>query len=146
MAEKTENKDISAPESPNTETPMRTGAGGILILIVVCTILWALFTFGPKGANWLTDVTQDVFGLNETAAPDAEPVGKSTEPEQKSLPVEPPAPVPVTKPESSGNPVIDNARRQIIEALGGPENAVIRHIAVSRDENSLVAAVQLLNT
>ena len=39
------------------------------------------------------------------------------------------------------NSKIEIARGQILEALGGPEKVVVKHVAISKDETSLVAAV-----
>jgi hypothetical protein len=127
---------------------LKKATSGILVLVVVCSILWALSKFGPTGANWISSQTQQLLGI-DSGTPVEVDIPKPSEPIVAEPPEPPvlstPQPVPVPeKGKVTGNPKIDNARRQLIEALGGPEKALVKHIAISEDEKSMVAAVRFL--
>ena len=108
------------------------------MLVVVCALLWTLSKFGPGGANWLGNQTKALFGLEP-------PVESSTSPKTEPGKAKP-REMADSKPEAMvGDQRIANAKKTIEETLGGPDQVIVQHVAISSDEKTMVAAVKLTN-
>lgn len=131
---------VACDHPPEDPLGIGNGARGIGLLIAVCSILWAVAKFGPQGAEWIEVSLRKMAGF--------EGVAKSSTPEaSKNASAASTTSPPVLAP---AEPIISNprnlfARKQLLEALGGPENAAIQHLSFSQDETMMVAAVKFLN-
>ncbi len=112
---------------------LKKNVGGIGVLIVICGILWLLSSFGPKGASWISNQTTELLGVNRQTAPAVSKVAETHTEAAKVMEM------------PGGTSKIEIARAQILEALGGPEKVVVKHVAISKDEKSLVAGVIFLD-
>lgn len=132
-------KPAGSNHPPEDPLGLGNGVRGIGILIVVCSILWVVASFGPKAAGWIEQSVGRLTGI------------ETTKPLPAAVPAKKPvAEAPPTAAAAGGVPLIANprnidARRQLLEALGGPEKAVIQHLSFSKDESMMVAAVRFLH-
>lgn len=116
------------PESPGVKNQVV----GLLILLPVLGAFWFLAQFLPQFGDWLG-------GTVESAVVDDTPIeGAEAEVEKHDLEEEA---VPEEKDPSAGG----SFRDQIVEQLGGPDRAEVRHLAVSDDGSRMVVALKIFD-
>ena len=116
-------KTKSLPFSKSADDPfeLKKHVSGIAIIVVVCSLFWAMTKFGPEAGEWFTDRTKAAFGLNADQsdeseadpAPDAEnqtEPGKETGQPQLAGKEEnaAPLPVPAASPGSNSGSVVNS--------------------------------------
>lgn len=115
------------PESPGVKNQVV----GLLILLPVLGAFWFLAQFLPQFGDWLGGTVESAVG--EQAAIEAkEAEVEKPDPEEEE--------VPEKYPRAGGS-----FRDQIVEQLGGPDRAEVRHLAVSDDESRMVVALKIFD-
>jgi hypothetical protein len=112
---------------------LKKSLSGIAGLALICGFLWILSSLGPKGAKWISTQTTEILGVKEPPATPPDTAPSTQQPTQNQPSKENQEPAASSK--------IETARAQLLEALGGPEKVVVKHIAISQDEKALVAGV-----
>lgn len=118
-------------------------ATGLAILLLALGILWSLAKYGPDGADWIGDRTRKVFGLTIDVEGSPESIDtvetRAMEEEKKGNDASPSS-------TRGGNedPRVRGARNQISRALG--EGFSVEHVAFSRDDSAMVAALRLTDS
>ncbi|MDF1751519.1 MAG: hypothetical protein P1U89_01970 [Verrucomicrobiales bacterium] len=156
MPEETEKAEPESTGTARDPLEIKSVATGVMLLVAVCSVFWVIAKLGPIGADWLNVQTQKLTGIQAVSpspssetTPEPAPEPAAEPKPEPVIPVAPPAAPPVTPPNPTPPPKLshtESARQQIQEALGGPEKVVVRHIAISEDELSMVAAINFLES
>jgi len=141
-------EDSKEPASPQNQLL------ALLTLLPVLGVLWLVMTYLPKFGDWMgakaDSVVQTVTGekSSEEAAPvenEEVTVGDQVDLSEMAVPLD--ATVPDVANVRTNNEasllVTAEFETQIIEQLGGPQRAEVRHLAISDDGERIVAALKL---
>ncbi|MEM6915314.1 MAG: hypothetical protein AAF491_02015 [Verrucomicrobiota bacterium] len=138
MEEEEKQRIEGSPSLEEEPQSVRGQLGALVVLLLVAGTVWLLFQYLPVFGDWLGGKANEIVGRETEVEKEGRETGISPPEPEISLAEVPPD---QSSPISASRGTLDHFRKQLVEQLGGDSVVVVRHLALSDEEDRMVAAI-----